>query len=94
MGVDRDISDKANKCRYITDVSKLGRDYSATCGDVTKSVARLLLQFVARLTNLWRGYLWRGYSHPPVCLCGICICFCLIFIFITMYIFAINIFIS
>ena len=45
----------------ITDVAKLWRGYSATCGEVTKAVARLLWQCVARLPNQWRDYLWRGY---------------------------------
>ena len=45
----------------ITDVSKLWRGDSATCGEVTKAVARLLWQFVARLPNLWRDYLWQNY---------------------------------
>ena len=35
--------------------------YSDPRGEVTKAVARLLLQFVAKLPNLWRDYLWRGY---------------------------------
>ena len=37
------------------------RGYSATCAEVIKAVARLIWPSVARLPNLWRDYLWRGY---------------------------------
>ena len=58
---------------YITDVAKLWRDYSApSCGEVIHQNCGEITpggQFVARLPNLWRDYLWQGslvanYSHP------------------------------